>query len=346
MVVPGTILPSDDEVLCKPRDVQAASLSALQRAMSAMKEVKRAVNVVNEAKSCAFAAFRSISPALPANRVWAAANGGDDLLLLQYLASVPHDPAEQRPLLEYTNRQGQTPLIIACTMGHLRCLQVLLLYGANAYAQDAQGHTGLHHACIKGHYDLVQVLLTVHDPALRNREGMTAMDVCRRNIDGHRRVINSAKCLEIIEQRCKLFEGWIYESVNNLASSALRLRSLQSWVRRYGVVFSIGSPDYVEVAFFDVVDGLRTLTPRSTILFRIHDPVMLNTQRKMFNPKPFNFTITGSRKMPGVGYLGRPDLFELAAFNELEYERWTTFMCLSVVSFLITSVSMTQKDSV
>ncbi|OQR90504.1 hypothetical protein THRCLA_09317 [Thraustotheca clavata] len=269
--------------------------------------------------------FKTFTSPLAMNRVWLAAHAGDTLLLQQLLSRLSSDPLERKSVIEYSGHNKQTPLITACIKGHSACVYALLQHGANVYAQDMEGHTGLHHACIHADYDIVAILLTIQDPALRNREGLSALDVCRRNIDRRRRVMQSAKCLELIELRCRLFEGWIYESVNNLASSALGLRSLQSWVRRYAIAFSIGSPEYVEISFYDVIDGLRTLTPRSTILFRVHDPVLLNTQRKMFNPKPYNFTIAGARKMPG-GYIGQPDYFELAAFNQHEYDQWTSFM--------------------
>ncbi|EQC25408.1 hypothetical protein SDRG_16735 [Saprolegnia diclina VS20] len=327
-MVAATMAPNPQEAPPMMLSQETKEKEGPVRRQVSLSVVQRVVQAANGVKQLGLFASLLAPNALPTNRVWAAANAGDDMLVLQHLAGLPNDATQLRPVLEYTNRHGQTPLIAACAKGHIRCVQALLMHSANVYAQDNQGHTGLHHACLHGHFDLVGVLLSVQDPALRNREGLSAMDVCRRNIDGHRQVLASAKCLELLEQRSRLFEGWLYESVNNLASSALGLRSLQSWVRRYAVVFSVGSPDFVEIACFDVQHGLRQLTPQSTILFRVHDPVVLNSQRKMFNPKPYNFTIAGSRKMPG-GYLGRPDLFELAAFNAAEYERWASFMCVA-----------------
>jgi hypothetical protein len=54
-------------------------------------------------------------------------------------------------LLNGKDRQGRTPLILACERGHLQACQALLSLGADVGAQDKRERTSLHAAISKGH---------------------------------------------------------------------------------------------------------------------------------------------------------------------------------------------------
>lgn len=75
------------------------------------------------------------------------------LSIIQLLLSVcPED-------VDLMNNEGQTPLHIAASEGHIELIPELLRNGSNALLQDADGRTALHLAVLKGHHDIVRLLL-------------------------------------------------------------------------------------------------------------------------------------------------------------------------------------------
>eukprot|EP00658_Telonema_sp_P-2_P021636 TRINITY_DN18623_c0_g1_i1.p1 TRINITY_DN18623_c0_g1~~TRINITY_DN18623_c0_g1_i1.p1 ORF type:complete len:234 (-),score=33.88 TRINITY_DN18623_c0_g1_i1:549-1250(-) len=106
---------------------------------------------------------------------------------------------------------GGTALHRAAYLGHVRCVEKLLLRGAERRAQDVQlGCTPLHCAAARGHYDVCMMLLTyphtsgvVTDPVLlsmKNKEGHTAGD--RAQDEKHDRLAASLYHLEAGYDMC------------------------------------------------------------------------------------------------------------------------------------------------
>ncbi|KAJ6016453.1 ankyrin repeat-containing protein [Penicillium herquei] len=61
--------------------------------------------------------------------------------------------------VDLANHEGQTPLHIAASEGHIELIPELLRSGANALLQDADSRTALHLAVLKGHFDIIRMLL-------------------------------------------------------------------------------------------------------------------------------------------------------------------------------------------
>ncbi|RHY60205.1 hypothetical protein DYB30_007972 [Aphanomyces astaci] len=85
--------------------------------------------------------------------------------------------------LEFLDAQERTPLLAACTNGHLACAQILLERGANAAAIDLDGNTALHVACMHGRVEIVSMLLMssshVMSPYILNKKGQNALRLSR-----------------------------------------------------------------------------------------------------------------------------------------------------------------------
>ncbi|KDO15915.1 hypothetical protein SPRG_18545, partial [Saprolegnia parasitica CBS 223.65] len=83
------MMPSQERKEMEGPVERQGSLSALQRVVQAANGVKQ------------LGLFASLlaTTTLPANRVWTAANAGDDMLMLQHLAGLPNDAAQLRPVL-------------------------------------------------------------------------------------------------------------------------------------------------------------------------------------------------------------------------------------------------------
>lgn len=59
-----------------------------------------------------------------------------------------------------TRFREETPLMYACSRGHLRCVQVLLDNGCKPLATDKSGMTALHKAAQQGHTDIVRFFIS------------------------------------------------------------------------------------------------------------------------------------------------------------------------------------------
>ncbi|XP_048474837.1 serine/threonine-protein phosphatase 6 regulatory ankyrin repeat subunit C-like, partial [Rhincodon typus] len=100
----------------------------------------------------------------------AAANGRTDCLHLMI------DSVTDAEVLNAVDAQGQTPLMLALTNGHLDCTQLLLEKGAPVDTADNRGRTALHRGAVLGCDDSVAALL--HHRALvlcRDVEGQTPL---------------------------------------------------------------------------------------------------------------------------------------------------------------------------
>ncbi|KAJ7534904.1 hypothetical protein O6H91_12G009500 [Diphasiastrum complanatum] len=109
--------------------------------------------------------------------------------------------------LEWVDKEGRTPLILACTHGELFDMVITLLnLGANlnAYRPGAHGGFPLHHAAKRGLDKTVLLLLTRGaDPLAVNDDGQTSLDVAR--LKGHLTIVH------LIEDHISFFSGFLRE---------------------------------------------------------------------------------------------------------------------------------------
>ncbi len=163
--------------------------------------------------------------------------------------------------LEWTDREGKTPLIVACMFPELyNVAKALIELGANVNAYRPGRHAGtpLHHAAKKGLEPTVKLLLSHGGNALlMNDDCQTALDVGRAK--GHCTVVRA------IEGHICLFSGWLREFYGPgfLEVLAPQWVSRKVWV----VVLPCGSrkptkPYKLELAIYS---SLQDAQPRTTI---------------------------------------------------------------------------------
>ncbi|KAL1294664.1 hypothetical protein HN51_055457 [Arachis hypogaea] len=164
--------------------------------------------------------------------------------------------------LEWIDREGKTPLIVACMNPELyNVAKTLIELGANVNAYRPGRHAGtpLHHAAKRGLESIVKLLL-LHgaNPLILNDDCQTALEVARAK--GHSNVVRA------IESHLCLFCGWMREfhGPGFLEVVAPQLVSRRVWV----VVLPVGSrnptrPYKLELALYSTLqDGQpRTLIP-------------------------------------------------------------------------------------
>lgn len=77
-------------------------------------------------------------------------------------------------------RDGDTPLHLACRANHLTCARLLIQHGADVNRARHNRNTPLHTAAWNGHQKCVDILLSHGaDPFLRSSDGSTALhDAC------------------------------------------------------------------------------------------------------------------------------------------------------------------------
>ncbi|CAI0434441.1 unnamed protein product [Linum tenue] len=129
--------------------------------------------------------------------------------------------------LECTDKEGNTPLIVACKDSALFYVaKALIDLGANvnAYGPGRYGGTPLHHAASRGLEQTVQLLLLSGGNALlRNDDGQTALDMARTN--------QKTVVVRAIEHHICLFSGWLREFHGPafLRSFSLQLLATKVW---------------------------------------------------------------------------------------------------------------------
>ena len=91
---------------------------------------------------------------------------------------------DQGANLSTTNNSGRTPLYSACTKGHLEIVKILLDQGANLSTATNDGWTPLHSACDNRHLEIVRVLLSNSiDLGVTTMMGETCLHLaCRRDL--------------------------------------------------------------------------------------------------------------------------------------------------------------------
>ncbi|KAL3684317.1 hypothetical protein R1sor_002339 [Riccia sorocarpa] len=130
--------------------------------------------------------------------------------------------------LEWVDKEGRTPLILACTRGDLYDMVITLLNeGArlDAYRPGNHGGFPLHHAAKRGLDKTVLLLLSRGaDPLAINDDGLTPLDMARQR--------NHVSVVRIIEERICLFSGMMRElsGLGFLESLAPQLFTKKVWV--------------------------------------------------------------------------------------------------------------------
>ncbi|KAB8491083.1 hypothetical protein FH972_025379 [Carpinus fangiana] len=163
--------------------------------------------------------------------------------------------------LEWIDREGKTPLIVACMNPALyNVAKTLIELGANVNAYRPGRHAGtpLHHAAKRGLENTVKLLLTHGANALvMNDDCQTPLEVARAK--GHSNVVRA------IEDHICLFSGWLREFYGPgfLEVLAPQLVSRKVWV----VVLPCGSrnptkPFKLELAIYP---SLQDAQPRTVI---------------------------------------------------------------------------------
>ncbi|PQQ07451.1 putative E3 ubiquitin-protein ligase XBAT34 isoform X2 [Prunus yedoensis var. nudiflora] len=161
--------------------------------------------------------------------------------------------------LEWIDREGKTPLILACiNPGLYNVAKSLIELGANvnAYRPGRNAGTPLHHAAKKGLEDVVNLLLSHGANVLiMNDDCQTPLDVARAK--GHTNVVRA------IERHICLFSGWLREFYGPgfLEVLAPLLVSRKVWV----VVLPSGSrkptmPFKLELAIYSSMQDARPRT--------------------------------------------------------------------------------------
>ncbi|GFH19834.1 ANK_REP_REGION domain-containing protein, partial [Haematococcus lacustris] len=117
-------------------------------------------------------------------RVYDAAASNDSATLQKLLDRVQNQqPVVDRRLLEFRDREGRTPLIVAAARNHQRCVQLLLQHGASVHFMnclaEAKGGTALHEAARNGatHAPVCELLLAYGaNPFVANPVGRTPLE--------------------------------------------------------------------------------------------------------------------------------------------------------------------------
>ncbi|KAL5848861.1 hypothetical protein ACOSQ4_006874 [Xanthoceras sorbifolium] len=163
--------------------------------------------------------------------------------------------------LEWIDKEGKTPLIVACMNPELHHVAKTLLElgaNANAYRPGRQGGTPLHHAAKRGLENTVKLLLSYGANALvMNDDCQTPLEVARAK--GYTNVVRA------IENHICLFSGWLREFYGPgfLEVLAPQLVSRKVWV----VILPTGSrnptkPFKLELAMYPSLQDAR---PRTVI---------------------------------------------------------------------------------
>lgn len=163
--------------------------------------------------------------------------------------------------LEYLDREGKTPLIVACmSLPLYNVAKALIELGANvnAYRPGRNGGTPLHHAAKRGLEDTVKLLLSHGANALlMNDDCQTPLEVARAK--GYTNIVRT------IESHTCLYSGWLREiyGLGFLEILAPQFLSRKVWV----VVLPCGSrslskPFKLELAVYATTQDAQ---PRTTI---------------------------------------------------------------------------------
>lgn len=164
--------------------------------------------------------------------------------------------------LEWIDKDGKTPLIVACMKPNgLNVAKTLLELGANVNAFRPGYHAGtaLHHAAKRGLDDTVQLLLSYGaNPLIKNDACQTPLEVARAK--GFSDVVRT------IERQICIFSGWMREFYGPgfLEALAPQLLSRKIWV----VVIPCGIADPMRPLKLQlaIYSSLQDAQPRNVIV--------------------------------------------------------------------------------
>ncbi|KAH7414983.1 hypothetical protein KP509_14G022000 [Ceratopteris richardii] len=174
-------------------------------------------------------------------------------LLYQEVRNGNHDAVKslrrQGTSLEWKDKQGRTPLLLACSRSELLDMSITLLnLGANTNAYGAGAHGGypLHYACKEGLDKTVTLLLTHGaNPFAVNDSGQTALDMARKR--GHANVVR------VLEDRLCIFSGIVRKvsgsSILEFLAPNLMTRKVWAVVLPHKLNNDDGTPEY-ELALY------------------------------------------------------------------------------------------------
>ncbi|KAI5066355.1 hypothetical protein GOP47_0018979 [Adiantum capillus-veneris] len=159
------------------------------------------------------------------------ANHSKEELLYQEVQNGNHDAVKalhrEGASLEWVDKEGRTPLILACTRGELLDMAITLLnLGANinVYRSGAYGGFPLHHAAKRGLDKTATLLLSRGaNPLAVNDDGHTPLDLARNR--------GQVTVVRLLEERLCLFSGTLRElsGFSFLESFAPKLVTKKVW---------------------------------------------------------------------------------------------------------------------
>ncbi|CAL9756551.1 unnamed protein product [Musa acuminata subsp. burmannicoides] len=169
--------------------------------------------------------------------------------------------------LEWMDKEGKTPLIVACLRHDLLPVaKILIELGANVnvYRPGCHAGTPLHHAAKRGLEQTVHLLLSNGaNPFIMNDDCHTALDLAREK--GHCNVVRA------IESRISLFTGWLREVYGPGFLEALvpQLLTRKIW----SVVLPCDARNPTRPLKFElaIYSDLQTARPRTVVpLWKVH----------------------------------------------------------------------------
>lgn len=172
--------------------------------------------------------------------------------------------------LEWVDKEGRTPLILACTRGELLDMAITLLtLGANinVYRPGTHRGTPLHHAAKRGLEKTVTLLLSRGaNPMVINDVGLTPLQMARNR--GHISVVR------ILEEHMCLFSGMLREisGFGILETIAPNLVTKKIWAVVLPVELSTRRPPTYELAVYQTIKVPQPRTIISLAKVEIEEP--------------------------------------------------------------------------
>ncbi|RHY40610.1 hypothetical protein DYB30_000357 [Aphanomyces astaci] len=163
---------------------------------SAFNSARRSVSGLMSCNSRTLAELPSAKTIKQSKRLWQAAELANAGFMVEFFATA--DQVTALTCIEYRGHNQETPFLVACRLGHVQCF-----------------------------------LSTLMDVYVHNAKRLSAIDLCRHQLHGQQHNANIARCMECLENRVKLFEGWIEVSEPSVGSVLTGLSLLQAWQLRY-----------------------------------------------------------------------------------------------------------------
>ncbi|TDH65615.1 hypothetical protein CCR75_000698 [Bremia lactucae] len=271
--------------------------------------------------------------------LWVAAKSSDLATLREGLVRLT---PETRYYSEWRDpTYGYTPLAIACSQGHLPCVQALLAYGVDCNARDLKGSTPLHIAASCGKSEVVRLLLetsAVDYFAKTSSKAETALDIARQAYkEAEGRAATYIKCIELIEKVFAIREScWSQELIIMECSTLTETLSLFELVVRkvgqflinciwHAMVLRTAAPDVVEIDLFPMKPGeRRPPIPSSELLYKTSHGIQQSEECTWLKRKEYRLSIKMSNKRGPSRASALP--MEFATANHADLVAWKTFL--------------------